>query len=376
MLPLTAAAADTARFPVRVGLKHGAIDATGKLVIEPQFDNELRFADGLARAGVGAKLGFIDADGKLMISPQVKVSIGQGEFAQEQALASLVDGDFAEGLAPFRLEGRYGYVDRSGAMAIPARFDKAEGFVDGMALVSAGGQYGGIDRGGQWLIEPKFSRPFRFSEGLAAVLVSGKGYGYIDRSGKWVIEPQYNYAYNFADGRARVQLKDGYGYIGRDGKLAIAPSAEFRIGADFHDGRAPVRVEGKGWGYLDTEGRLAVAPQFFSAEAYSEGLAAVAFGDFRDHRWGYVDKAGKPVGMAQYQKAEPFSEGRAAVLLPRRGWGYVDTRGELLIGPLAGVERAEPFRNGLARVWFSQRTDASGVWGYVNRDGKRVWKGE
>lgn len=375
--PLAAADEPPARFPVRVGERHGAIDASGKLAIEPQYDSELQFSDGLARAGVGSKVGVIDVDGKVVISPQLKVTVGSGEFAQELSLAVLIDGAWSEGLVPFRMGRKYGYLDRSGAVAVPAQFDQVEGFGEGQAMVAVGGRWGSIDRSGKWLIEPQYDKPFRFREGLAAVLVSGKGYGYMDRSGQFAIAPQFNYAYNFSDGRARAQLKGGYGYIDKAGRTVVEPGTEYRISADYRNGRAPARAPDKGWGYLGPDGRFAIEPQFFSAGEFSEGLAAVAVGDFRNHLWGYVDPAGKLVVPARYQQAEPFSEGLAAVIVPRAGPGYVNTKGELAIGPLEGVTQVEPFRQGLARVWYSARTDpATGRWGWIDRSGKLVWKGE
>lgn len=367
-LLLPAWAAD--RFSIRQGDRYGAIDATGKVVIEPQYDAELRFSDGLAVAAVGAKVGVIDLDGKLVISPQAKVGIGSGEFAQDVSLASLIAGEFSEGLAPFRMGRKLGFLGRNGAVAVPPQFDQVEPFSEGQALAAVAGHWGSIDRGGKWVIEPQFNKPFRFREGLAVVLVPGKGFGYIDRQGRFAIPAQYNYAYNFSGGRARVQLRDGYGYIDRQGKVVIEPSKAYHVGADYSEERAPARAGAPGWGYLDPQGGFAVAPQFFSAREFSEGRAAVAVGDLRNHQWGYIDAAGKPVGAARFQQAEPFSEGRAAVLVPRAGYGYVDTAGELVIGPLEGVSQVEPFKGGLARIWFNQ---AEGRWGYIDRAGKRVW---
>lgn len=370
LLPAWAAEAP-GRFPIRQGDRHGAIDATGKVVIEPQYDGELRFSDGLAVAAVGSKVSVVDVDGKVVISPLAKVGIGNGEFAQEVSLASLIAGPFSEGLAPFRMGRKLGYLDRSGAVAVPPQFDQVEPFSEGQALAAVAGHWGSIDRSGKWVIEPQFNKPFRFQEGLAVVLVSGKGYGYIDRQGQFAIPAQYHYAYNFSGGRARVQLREGHGYIDRQGKIVIEPSKEYRVGADYREDRAPARAEGKGWGYLDPQGDFAVAPQFFHAREFSEGRAAVAVGDVRNHQWGYVDPVGNPVGAARFQQAEPFSEGRAAVLVPHAGYGYVDAAGELVIGPLEGVSQVEPFSGGLARIWFNQ---AEGRWGYIDRSGKLVWK--
>ena len=74
---------------------------------------------------VNGRWGFMNKSGETVINPQF-------------------DGpeDFAEGLAPVRM-GRWGYVDASGKMEINPQFDKADVFSDGLAAVKLGGG-GGI----------------------------------------------------------------------------------------------------------------------------------------------------------------------------------------------------------------------------------------
>jgi hypothetical protein len=50
------------------------------------------------------------------------------------------------------------------------------------------GRYGYIDKTGAMVIKPQFSHPRRFSQGLAAVELERK-WGYIDKTWKMVIPP-------------------------------------------------------------------------------------------------------------------------------------------------------------------------------------------
>ena len=81
-----AAAQPEARFSIKVADKFGSMDVTGKAVIEPQYDNELIFSDGLAPVWVGGKMGYIDTAGKVVISPKATLTKGSGDFAQEYSL--------------------------------------------------------------------------------------------------------------------------------------------------------------------------------------------------------------------------------------------------------------------------------------------------
>ena len=50
--------------------KYGFIDKSGKVVIEPQFDDADLFSEGLVLVEKDGKWGFIDKSGKVVIEPQ------------------------------------------------------------------------------------------------------------------------------------------------------------------------------------------------------------------------------------------------------------------------------------------------------------------
>ena len=70
-----------------------------------------------------------------------------------------------------KIDGKYGYADKSGALVIEPRFDGAMLFSEGLAAVKIDEKYGYIDKAGEWVIEPTFSYATYFSEGLAAVIL-------------------------------------------------------------------------------------------------------------------------------------------------------------------------------------------------------------
>ncbi len=60
---------------------------------------------------------------------------------------------------------------------------RADGFSEGLAGVRINGKHGFIDKTGQIVIEPRFISASQFSNGLAAV-ADQTGTGYIDKSVK------------------------------------------------------------------------------------------------------------------------------------------------------------------------------------------------
>ena len=60
--------------------------------------------------------------------------------------------DYADGMAVYERNGKFGYLDSTGRVAIPARYEVAKDFHDGMAYVSEGGKWGYIDKKGAVVI--------------------------------------------------------------------------------------------------------------------------------------------------------------------------------------------------------------------------------
>ncbi|ENZ6116086.1 WG repeat-containing protein, partial [Campylobacter coli] len=64
--------------------------------------------------------------------------------------------DFSEGLAKVKLNGKYGFIDKSGKIIAKPKFDYGEYFSEGLAGVKLNGRWGFMDKNGKIVIEPKF----------------------------------------------------------------------------------------------------------------------------------------------------------------------------------------------------------------------------
>jgi len=211
------------RLMVKVGGKVGFADETGKLVINPQWDSAFPFNEGLAMVCVGEcdyehiagyrltknfqritleqtyKYGFLDESGKLAINPSFEEA---RNFSEGMAAVCLGIGCYYT-LDRKDKSRKWGYIDKAGSIIIPAQFDEAYDFKEGLASVSVGGKWGYIDKTGKFLINPQFDDAGPFEKGFAQVglKVPGKEessnpydgskikFGYIDKTGKYIWEP-------------------------------------------------------------------------------------------------------------------------------------------------------------------------------------------
>ncbi|MBL1175831.1 WG repeat-containing protein [Pantanalinema sp. GBBB05] len=282
------------RAGIRLNGKWGFIDQTGKIVVAPQFEYVGWFSEGRAAVRRNNLWGFIDLNGTFIVQPKfidhLAFSEGLAGFAIRENgkyRTGLIDRDgnvaielkgmdltftdgFSNGLIPVEKEEVnifdpsskrtvMGFLDRSGRIAIPLKYDYVSGFEHCLAPIQLDGKWGVIDVKGKIVIAPQYDDKFRFSEGLAAVQV-GQKYGFIDRTGKMRIQPRFAYAFDFRDGLASVLEREGgkWGFIDHNGKIAIPLKLDEQP-SGFFNGLSTIRMGSKR-GYINKKGHYVWTP--------------------------------------------------------------------------------------------------------------------
>jgi len=134
------------------------LDERGESAFDGRFCGARAFSDGLAAVWRDRKYGFIDKSGTSAITPLYEVV-----------------GDFSEGLAAVKLDGReksWSFIDKTGRIVIPAVGDgRAEKFERGLAAIdidspngylAAGAVWGYVDRTGRIVARFTRARSFRW----------------------------------------------------------------------------------------------------------------------------------------------------------------------------------------------------------------------
>lgn len=119
---------------------------------------------------------------------------------------------FSEGLARYydKKKRGFGYINASGRMAIPVRYDDARDFSEGLAAVrvstTLGDRWGFIDMAGNWVIPAKFSNePYPFIEGFSSVQKANGTCVAIDKTGE-AVSAEFNDIRQFHKGYALIHL--------------------------------------------------------------------------------------------------------------------------------------------------------------------------
>ena len=103
---------------------------------------------------------FNQSELKRAIDPTPKIdSYGKMSLQQFNSINS-------EGLAVLKVNGLYGFIDKTGTEVIPLKYDKASNFVDGLAEVSLNGKSGFVDKGGKEYWDMTRTEAFRKMKNL------------------------------------------------------------------------------------------------------------------------------------------------------------------------------------------------------------------
>ncbi len=297
---------------------------------------------------LNGKWGYINSKGQIAVKPA---------FDDARPISN--------GMAAVRVGTLWGYVNAAtSSLAIEPMFTIAGDFGDDLAPVQLPGQpYGYINKGGDFVVEPGFDFASPFSEGLAAVRTDGL-WGYIKNDGSFLLEPKYSSARAFSDGLAAVESFDGWIYINTSGSEVINPTFRIASAGEFVDGIAPIQTT-EGWGFINKSGNLVITPKYSEAGRFSQGRAWIRSGNFI----GFIDKDEKMIVEPQFAEVRSFSEDMAAVRL-NNSWFYLSRKNNL-ITISQPFYNADSFRDGIARVTLGSGQNTR--YGYIDKKGEYIW---
>ena len=331
-------------------------ETTGKVAVKFKYDEVRKFSEQLAAIKINGKWGFINKSGKEVIKPEYRAV-----------------SDFENGFARVNQNGSWGCINKEGKIIIPIKYEALLNFSEGLAGALDGffifTEAGYLDMFGNIAIPFKYGVVGAFSGGLAPASLSGK-YGFIDRNGNEIIPFEYDDACAFHGYNIVPVKKNGkWGAIDSRGTEVIpfkyddifkkSDSANRYVHKGFREGMLSVKLNGK-WGYVNQYG-VEVIPMLFDEVAtfFRGGMAPVRLND----KWGYVNLSGNIVVQPKYDEANDFFDDLTSVSLNGK-WGYVDKAGKEII-PLK-YDYAKEFNDGLGAVKVGDK------WGYIDKTGKEV----
>ncbi len=237
--------------PIQVGKTWGYLNTAGKLVAPAKFDKAQPFSNGYGVAELNKKFFIIGKDGS-----EKQVDIKDLEDVKR----------FSENLAPYRVNGKWGFIRTDGSVVIEAQFKSVGNMSAGLAWVkNDAGQIGFIDNKGNLMIDYQFQAAKDFSEGMARVKKNDV-WMFVNTNGELVKSVSADTYGDFSGGMAYAKTNGTVGFVGKDGNWLI--EAKFQKVRDFHNGFAAV-LENEKWGFIDNNGNWTIKPTFDAVKDFN-----------------------------------------------------------------------------------------------------------
>lgn len=389
----------------------------------------------------GGFSGYIDKTGKVVLDMRKGIEWGVDKyvpigFGKEKYFLQLLP--FSEGMAGVILMDElktddseyghkvYGFIDKSGNLAVQPKYDAVLGFSEGLAGVLYLKKWGFVDQSGTEVVPPKFYGVSSFRDGLAIVRDENENCGYIDKTGKQVIDIKYKAASDFSDGLAVVEKEDGFFLIDKTGKETLKLADAKGVGAKksfdgierpgdrylsftsvstdylfpFRDGLLSIYRAENNYAFVGSDGAVkfpVASPYLEWFGVSSEGIVPVVYSNAETERLksnfgedkvsgnlecNFIDSEGKSAFRVDGW-IQPFSEGLAGVKRAIKDvpsekwqWEFINTKFETAIP--AKFENVSPFEGGVA--WVKVAADTPGFesfkdtnWqGYIDTTGKPI----
>lgn len=191
----------------------------------------------------------------------------QGEFIVPLAQYDYISSFYDSGLTSVAKDGKYGFIDSRGKVAIPLIYDYAYNFDDGFASVKYQGRYGVIDTLNNTVID------FNYQNTKTLNNLTGDIYFAIKSNDKYALFNQQlkqltDFSYDMIDAISFSELfivgnQDKYGMIDNTSKLIIPIQFDYiydsltYIDDDYDKPRSHIKArQGDKYLYFDTQGNL------------------------------------------------------------------------------------------------------------------------
>jgi hypothetical protein len=242
---------------VDVGGKSGLIDRDGRMAVEPKYGfieaigpDRFRVSDERRLGGLtggddfsGRRFGYTASGIWTSLPPEISGSPGRatgvidlsGRWTEPPTASRTFDEDDPS-IRWVARDKLWGLAGADGTWLIEPKFQSVDHLRDGLARVKLDGKFGFVDKTGRFVIEPLFDTAWWFMAGLDRTSAARDGvFGVIDKTGAWVFQTSYQQVHfatvSGGDRRSEKVVgwhfkKDGRrGFLDLDGRVVL--DAEF-----------------------------------------------------------------------------------------------------------------------------------------------------
>jgi hypothetical protein len=230
----------------------------------------------------------------------------------------------------------WGLARADGSWLVEPKFQQAGSLVDGLARVTLDGKFGFIDRSGRFAIEPAFDKTWPFERGVGRTWAERDGVvGVIDKTGAWVFRTGYQQiSLAVVSSKDRTvfgwHFKDAgrWGLLDLDGRVVLAADFDQHV-QRCEDGRL-VAYRNKEWLYFKADGSPLQPPggRLVGASCGAAPPYTLKIGD----KFGLVDVSSSQITPVRFDAIIWADRGVKNVKVDGK-WGRIGYDGHWLLEP-------------------------------------------
>jgi hypothetical protein len=174
---------------------------------------------------------------------------------------------YLESYFPVAYNEKYGYINASGKIVIPAEYDEVGPFKDGLAVVSKYSKYGVINKKNELVVDFGFDEILDFNN-ARAIVIKNDLYNLIDRSGRIISTRDFADLFVFSSNIYAGMLDSHYVFY--DQNLIEFSAVEFQEVGLLSKGFAIVKQNNL-FGLIDSSLNIKIKCQFDDLVKFNEG---------------------------------------------------------------------------------------------------------
>ena len=355
--------------------KKGVIDTHGKVLVNPTYKKIARKEDGNLRGLPFSGWDLLTAENQLLQHlaydtlkainrSLLKATVGQYEYIIDHRdhpvtqLGKRKFGEFRNGFATFKEEGKYGAIANYSEIVIPAIYDSIIQYRDFFVTrrqVSQDNEWAIFNSKGQKINKISYDQIGEWSDGYFSVKKNGV-WGFVNEYGHEVIKAKYDAVFNFNEGIAVVHHKKKHAVIDKFGRYIVPPN--------FH------RVE-------IINPNVFVVKSHFNFAIYKRGVGGIYQGYYplygengfiiektNSGKVGLFDPRGQRILTSEYDDIKVAVGGRLHVFGKDGKKGLLNRAGGILIGLEEGLEEVQLASEDFIGVRINKK------YGFIDFNGK------
>lgn len=346
--------------PIEKNERVGFADTTGKIYIQPFYDEVSDFTEGLSIVHKNDSVYFINKENTNTLGRVFNDAL-----------------PFHNGLAPVKVKDKWFLIDRLGEIRSES-FDEVNELSEDLYIIKQGNFYCAIDEYGQKIYPCKFEKLGDFKNTCAYYQLEGK-YGFITKTG-YIHKPEFEWISDFSKNEIAIyKLNNKFGLIKNNGKILLDPTYDLiqlclpagEAGTDdiyliilnnsygfysskacflseinydyekersikhYTNGNVLKLFKKKSEALMDLNGRMSIDFNTYQEIGFvSNGLIRIK----KNNKYGFVDRKLNTVIPLKYNTASDF-EDSLAIVSTKKGYLLLNTKGEEIVSSVTKIER-------------------------------------